>query len=1036
MYRRGCLAGRRAFVDQLVREGQAVSSLFWAPPGANLPFAAVVRFPCSVLFAAALAASATAQTSESARFGNPAFSMGQPSQWLPYASALGLMGPDSPFGVGAAFGLDRPILNPITGLLGMSGEIFGESRGARGTGGFRLLANVPAFGLRVGAEWRPMSGAVDALFSFRTALRRGGIAGHGSMVRADWSPTGHDGLGIGIEIPLLQPFAGQTRPRQVAARIPVKAASTANHFPSSWEQLSESAERALSAASRALRVILAYAAVYSTEDLSTLDSAKREPFGASFESAVREYDRALESAFIAAVGDSLHGATALIRARTCVLDEIVLPYDALFGQVRDRRAIDRMLIGSRDRFATWLSDSSGLPASAQASALAVLERWHVDLADAEHRIRDRWKDSRLVWLPPQLALKPDQYDEQSEVDRLVGRAVGHSFEDGNTVAYLRTADLPLEIARSIIAARRYHVLWTHDFTGRHPSGSLDQTSYTMVADAYLPALTAAVQRYDSTGVMPQYFILLDAFYYHGRDGRLWMSVLENPLRAPVRLRGTETPEADHLRQRLADLRAAVSNSARLQRDAKQHGGESWIARMVKVNVNVTLPSDFSFRSSRTVPPFPFTPDNVSRDHRKLVLYDFTESRPYDGELLITGIGIGDHYASATWEDRGYRVRGPAAVEARAALRRMLASAGFRDDEIPDVLHVNGSSRADSIGRLAQGHVASVLQVHNEPGFGPKQSSVARAMLYSLAPAGSVIIVPDPLLLSETWVAMLAGAAARGCQVIIIVPAAANAPSPEPPVLALERGVLAHLLTVRNYLSAHLGAGGGSLRVGIYASHAPVSDIEGRVAEVRAGLARSPWIREVIPFSPSELAALDRATFGSTRTETRAIIAQDETPREPQLHQKTQLIARPGAIAALLRQPGWETVVAQTLRTQAREAVRVDDALRAPAPSPDTAAVRAGDALLRGYERSLNDADRRRLSFYSLVGTQNHDSRGLLLDGEATVVVSGFDASASLVDLFYLMARTTWIDDTADIDRLVPAPRGIAARLARLIRLAM
>ena len=30
----------------------------------------------------------------------------------------------------------------------------------------------------------------------------------------------------------------------------------------------------------------------------------------------------------------------------------------------------------------------------------------------------------------------------------------------------------------------------------------------MVADAYLPALTAAVARYDSTGTMPQYGLLI------------------------------------------------------------------------------------------------------------------------------------------------------------------------------------------------------------------------------------------------------------------------------------------------------------------------------------------------------------------------------------------------------------------------------------------------------------------------------------------------------------------------------------------------
>jgi phosphatidylserine/phosphatidylglycerophosphate/cardiolipin synthase-like enzyme len=668
---------------------------------------------------------------------------------------------------------------------------------------------------------------------------------------------------------------------------------------------------------------------------------------------------------------------------------------------------------------------------------AVFDRWLDVIAGVHRALLRQWGDSRLVWLPPQLALAPDELDEQAEVDALIGRAVGHPFTDSNVVAYLRTADLTLEIARSIIAARTYHVLWTHDFTGRRPSGRLDQISYALVADAYLPALTAAVQRYDSTGRLPEFTILLDAFYYHARYGRLWMSVLENPLTATVHLRRGEAREAAHVRQRLDDLHAAVARSARLQRDAATRGGQSWLARLVRVNVNIVLPSDFSFRSSRIVPPLPFTPDNVGRDHRKLVLTYFTETDPYAGELLVTGIGIGEHYASATWEDRGYRVRGPAALEARAAVRRALGSNGLREDQIPESLRETSAARDARIERGNPRGASRVLQVHNEPGFGPKESSVARAMLYSLAPPGSLIIAPDPLWVSASWAALLAGAAARGSTVVVIAPALANAPSPEPPVIALERDLLHRLLALRRAIAGRLADEGGDLRIGVYAGHAPVTDARGRLAEVRAGLARAPWIRGLIPFDAAILAELDRASTQTTpATDDEAALARDEAPREPQLHQKTTLVARPGAIAALVRQPGWESVLAGTMRAQARETARLADALSTAQPPADTSAVRAADALLQGYEHSLSDADRRRLSFYFAVGSQNHDPRGLMLDGEASVVVSGFDASVGLVDLFYLMARSTWIERDAEVDRLVPRPSGLMERVAHLIRFVM
>jgi hypothetical protein len=130
------------------------------------------------------------------------------------------------------------------------------------------------------------------------------------------------------------------------------------------------------------------------------------------------------------------------------------------------------------------------------------------------------------------------------------------------------------------------------------------------------------------------------------------------------------------------------------------------------------------------------------------------------------------------------------------------------------------------------------------------------------------------------------------------------------------------------------------------------------------------------------------------------------------------------------------VLAQTIRTQSHETARLAEALAAPEPPPDTAAVRAADNLLQAYQHDLSAADRRRLSFYFIAGSQNHDDRGLLLDGETDLIVSGFDASAGLVDLFYLMARSTWIDTPAEIDRLIPAPKGILARLAKWIRLAL
>ena len=127
-------------------------------------------------------------------------------------------------------------------------------------------------------------------------------------------------------------------------------------------------------------------------------------------------------------------------------------------------------------------------------------------------------------------------------------------------------------------------------------------------------------------------------------------------------------------------------------------------------MSVLLPSDFSFRSHQIVPPFPFVPDNVMRDHRKMVFYDLAEADPYRGALIVMGVGVGEHYATPTWEDRAFRLRGPAAHEARAAARRSLLANGVPESDIPYFLQdARSLTPRDTV---TSDYIGRVLQVHN------------------------------------------------------------------------------------------------------------------------------------------------------------------------------------------------------------------------------------------------------------------------------------------------------------------------------------
>ena len=93
-------------------------------------------------------------------------------------------------------------------------------------------------------------------------------------------------------------------------------------------------------------------------------------------------------------------------------------------------------------------------------------------------------------------------------------------------------------------------------------------------------------------------------------------------------------------------------------------------------------------------------------------------------------------------------------------------------------------------------------------------------------------------------------------------------------------------------------------------------------------------------------------------------------------------------------------------------------------------------LLDAYFASRPSADSARMTFYLTIGTQNEDPRGQLLDGEAVYVLSGMSAAAGLVDLYTLLARSTWIDTQEELDKLIPPYKTWQRRLGRFARIAL
>jgi hypothetical protein len=933
----------------------------------------------------------------------------------------------------------------VSGVYGLSVEPLLTVHPAVHPGG-RVLFTSRALALGAGVQFVEGTNRLESIFSWNTAILRGGVVGHGSMLRVDWTPRGSNRIAAGFLMPL-HPLAGHTRPRETGVRLPsgeLAAFATRQALPPAAEQ----ALRDMEAAGRDVeRFARAYPTVANGPLRRSLDRFRLRvralkdsitsprpglPNGVAYAEAESRYHASLDAAF-AAVSEAPSVDAVAHAARREMLHEVILPVNALLGQVKhDVRRLAGLRARAEARFERWLADSSGVP-DADRGPLRLVYRRYGDHVEAAYRRQARdGARSRALWLPPQLALRPEDHDEQAEIDALIELATSHTFTAENRITYLRNTEVQFEFLRTIRAARDYHVLWLHDFMGRN-RGEYDAVGFSFTVNGYLAALTDAVRAYDRTRRLPQYFIFLDQHFYDLRDGRLWMTLLEDPLGASRGVVAKDTALSRQLGDQLAALRRAVDESPALQAAAKQEGGAAWLRRVVKVHVNVTLPSDFSFRSNHIVPGVPLVPDNIVRDHRKMAFYDIREDDPNRGELVVAGAGIGEQYASGTWDDRALLLRGPAAVAAKAEARNLLRAHGVSEVRIPEVLRV--SSGMDSVASLDGDprNVATVMQLHNTPGFGRKSSTVARAMLYSLMPSGSMMVIPDPLWLSSEWAEMLVGAAMRGVEVYVIAPSILNAPSAGLPQVSTTHDLLAHLLVLSEEMGPVMRGAGGALHIGIFTAKEDVNDVRAQIAEISSGLRRSAVARRAYPFPPSLIAAIDSLpTMLDLPTYAPLAIAEDALLRLPQLHQKTQFFATRESLAALVALPEWRDIFLRVFATRIRQASALRDTAGAEVAA--RAYMGAGLAMIEKYRASMRSPGKDVM--YLSLGSQNQDPRGMWLDGEATLLVSGVGTVVALPDFYYMLARSTWITRADQLRRFYPEVDNLRRRLGRFIRYAL
>ena len=989
----------------------------------------------------------------------PIRSLGQPSTWKPFAGLSFGAGREGDRDVNTYLGdlgVFRDIGRPLKGLLGWQAEAYAGSTGGKLDGGGRFLLRSQLLFVGGGVDYNLRREDLRGIVSFIFPPVRGGMFTRGGQIRVDWLPGEDDLILAGINFPLAQPRIGVSRPKEVEVAVPAKTGRTGRtgrtdetgERDSVLEQQLEELEGAARRVTRLSFLFWGLKSGSSTEDVvRATESAVRDlkaelaerdslkPGTRPHEREMLLYHESLERAFGLARGapDSAtaleEGRTIAEHARQFMLQEVFFPYNRLIGRYKSPDTIHGYAARARARFATWLALECAAPTDS--TVLGVFDAWVGTIESIRESLSDLTEDSRRNWLPMALVLRPEQHRTQAQIDALLADALASPFSRGNALLYFTAQQFQIELTRSIHEAERYHVLWIHDYRGVDVSGRPDRVGYYQTAQGYLAAMTRRVREYDATGRLPVYLLLLDQHYYDRNKSRLWMDLLENPLGHRVNLPEEYGAMAEVIQAWQDSLAWAVRDSRRLQAEADAFGRD-WIGKVVKVHVNILNPADFTFRTTKLLLNLPIGSDELMRDHRKIVIRDVTEADPTAGEVMLAGVGVGDTYTSDTWEDRAVLLTGPVAADFKAEVREVLRRNGLGERDIPPPLRAEprGPEWDEQVtGLEAEGATARMLQAQNRTGWGEKDATFVQMFLWDLVPPGTVIYVPDSLWTNALWLAQLVSAALRGCEVYVVAPALANAPSAGFPQMSATRELFASLFVVARDLGEVIRRSGGDLRVGLYTRRSPIGPAGAKLWEVDTTYAKYAFLRSQFPFPEATWQMLwqHRALLDSIAAGRDSLTSEPEAPL-PRMHRKTQFMASRDLVHALAAQP--ETHDALNLMMSGwEEGITVTPESR-PIPAQGRLAVTR--RLFAGYA-ALPAALRDSSLLYFIVGSLNKDTRGMALDGESIAVVSGEWSLVAWLDFWSLFGSTTWIERLEELTELLPEQNRLQRWLSRRVR---
>jgi hypothetical protein len=973
---------------------------------------------------------------------DPPFSMGQPARWRGAGGVMGGFAFDrggaqyrgflnlTPEGIAPNLGIDFISIEGAATYHPDSDEWGAE------VGNY---LRVPY--LRLGIEYDFLDEAVEFVTSLQYGVRRGGLLHHGEELRIDYRGRNKELL-FGIVLNTTFGRYRATRPFSKTTRLPFGKIPDPPD-PIKHNGLSADLEESIGEIEHAVEWMdLLLTPRFFHDDIEEKANTYRDHIrlaGHTFVDEDARYHRELRRAFGLAVGDATVGEQLAIEAERIIYEDILVSYNTHFGEGKDpweptgyiaqaTTAFDDVL-ADHGRFNLMTSDAAAGPRDLAREVFRRTVRAIDRAADAS---RNRWKTNkafwtqkaRLVWLPLNYGLLPEQYDTQAEWNRITEDMTQERFTDANSIEYMMNERFHPELMEMIHKTEEYHVLIIHDFTGWNPDGSPDPYGWDMVANGYMRAMIDAVRALDAgeREVMPQFLLFIDQNFYQSNGSRNIVTYMENIFEkeeadiddGPVK------SMVDSVHQELVDV----------VRASRTFGGMSddELRELFKVHVTVT---------NRWDPTFAFDIDK--RDHRKITFRDVFEDDPARGHGILTGTGVGHHYHPPGWEDRAMGIKGPALVSLKRTAEKLCRSQGYRDHEVPAYLlprEFPDDYEAQCKALRAKGWTSTNMVVFNDTGYGTKKATVQRAVMYNLAPKNSVLMAIDSLWLSDFWAGMFISAALRGAHVYAIAPSPANAPSSANFTMFLMQRNMELLIRSRQFIKEDLEKVNGRIRVGLYNHDFGVDDPVARATRFFTNVDDTPFVLEDLPMHPDIFVlyrqAIERWIQAAAEEEPQD---KERHPVAPYLHMKTQFFATDVAMD-ILRQDEWVPIVKKYIETRGRQLMGLETQGMTPHVLVENIDQTAGRAqVLTDYEAWVQEnrpgeLDQAIVAF--TIGSMNQDRRGMLSDGEVLTVCAGWSGLIGIMDLFSVAVSSAWPDTSEELGEYFPEPN-VSTRTKRIAR---